>query len=415
MTSLIFYTGVGPLKPVINLSIVFLTGLITVFVASFGDEIAAFTFSFAQVNQQSMENLSFLMSATLIGSLCAAPVAMLLLRNFEVMQILIAIFCISILALIISANFPISYVFYAAAFLMGMVSGIFWSVLSIVIPSYFKHDRLADINKFVQSIRNAGYISAPFLAGILTAFFGATWSLGLVSILFIVAIPCSLLSVGRLAKTVNIKPHSGNQAGKKIIWPQVLRFFQLPGMKITLLPLIVTICTTSTFNVAFMYLLLINLHYSQATYGLIVSAISIGLMIGPIVLTSWAKKHGMGFAACMAATTVGFSVCLSGAYQSIPWLYVVLLILGMANGLQNVLMSTFVMQIVPAEARQQLMPTHIFIIQASVLTGFIIAGQVPVASARLLLIIAGIIAISAGLIGAAGNLVLYKKEELPYQ
>lgn len=388
-------------------------GLVTVFIASFGDEMAVFTFLFAKVNSFSMVSTSLLMSCELLGGLSASPISMMLLHKLKITTILKLIFLIPILLLVISAKYQTSLIFYISSFILGATIGIFWSVVSVLIPSNFTKERLIDINKIVQSIRNLGYCIVPFLAGLVNSIIGIQNTLLIVIFIFILAIPCSLFFLNRpiFSKySANKNFIASEQHLEKMTFlPKIISFFSLPKMKITLLPLIVTICTTSTFNVAFMYLLLVHRHYPNSLYGIIVSAISLGLVLGPILFSTFAKKAGVGFGACCAATIIGLCVCLSGVNQSVAWLYIILFVLGMANGIQNTLMATLVMQTVPKKERRKLMPTYMFIIQFSVLSGFILAGQIHAQYAQQLLIVSGLIACSFGIVGAIGNLIADKR------
>lgn len=400
---------VEQLKQKFYKSLAILAGLMAVFVASFGDEIAAFTFLFSQINNASMKNVSLLMSCTLLGNLCASPLSIVFLHKLKITSTLKFAFLISILLVAISYQYPFSLVFYIAAFILGTTMGVFWSVLSVLIPSCFSKKSLINVNKTVQSIRNLGYVITPFLAGLASSTIGITNTLLVIIFIFMLAIPCSIFFTNQFSsehfkKNENFSDN-GRYIEKIVIIPNIIDFLNLPRIKITLLPLAVTICTTSTFNVAFMYLLLVHLHYSSSLYGIIVSAISLGLVLGPIFFASFVKKIGMEFGACCAAATIGLCVYLTGLIQSTIWLYVILFLLGIANGLQNTLMATLVMEIVPEKERKKMIPIYTFIIQFCVFCGFIITGQVQPQFAQQLLIISGLIACFFGLVGAIGNFI----------
>lgn len=386
-----------------------LMGLAAIFIASFGDEVASVTFAFAQVDVQSMGGVSLLLSSALIGGLASGPIATYLLNRFHAQKILLFVFIFAGIVVLLSASYPKDVGMYLASFILGCLGNLFWSVLSVIIPQRFEESSLMDVNKVVHSVRNSGYILGPILAGLLNAKYGVHTALIIVGTIFLFAAPFTRLVLSKKNEGKETFPQGHSIA--PWTFPEVWEFFRLRGMKTTLLPLVITICTTSTFNVAFIHLFLVDLQYNEAAYGILASAVSFGLVLGPLWLTHFAQKNGLGFGACVCATIIGLCLVSIGIYQKPAWLFCVLLLLGLANGVQNTLMATFVMKAVPEEKRKVWMPMYLFIVQAAVLAGFMIGGQVPVEHARLLLIVAGGVASIAGLVGAIGN---HFKESLPW-
>lgn len=383
-----------------------LLGLVVIFVASFGDEVASVTFSFAKVNALSMTGVSVLMSCTLLGALTAGPVAMIALQRFRPHGILQTIFLMASGIVFASAYFAQTVIVYVVAFLLGGIGAIFWSVVSVMIPERFAADSLTDANKVIHAIRNAGYIVGPVVAGLLSAGVGVPVALVSVGALFLLAAPCTRVVLSdRFGETCAGQSADRTDGDQRVTtrWAQIRAFFRLHRMTLTLVPLMVTIATTSTFNVAFIHILLVEHQYSEATYGCIVAALSVGLVLGPLVLASRIERWGTAVGACASASVIGACVVLAALYQHPVWLFMVLLVLGLANGVQNTLMATFVMTIVPEAQRKMMMPLYIWIVQASVLVGFVVGGQVPIHYAQQLLLISGGLATLTGTLGAVGN------------
>lgn len=242
------------------------------------------------------------------------------------------------------------------------------------------------------------------ISGMLNGYLGYKLTLEIVAILFMIMIFCVLLFVSNFELTaISLNHCTTNKSKFMINIKDIVYFFSLPNVKPTLITLTITICTTSTFNVCFINLLLVKLHYTKTIYGIIVSAISVGLVFGPLVIANKIKKIGVSKVPCLCASIIGVCLSLAGSYQGYIWLYCVLLLLGIANGLQNTFMSTFIMMVVPSDKRKFLMPIYLMVIQISVLIGFILAGFIPTDYADWLLIIAGVIAFLAGLVGYLKN------------
>lgn len=387
--------------------------LIVIFIASFGDEIATMTFAFAQVDATSMAGISVLMASALLGGLGAGPLATFLLRRMRPHTVLALIFLLAGSTALGSAPVAQSPWVYVAAFLLGCLGTMFWSVLAVMIPQQCAEAELTTVNKIVHAVRNSGYIVGPMLAGVINVRCTVTTTLMVVSLIFFGALPFLHVvtrSRGRVVPTSDTTTSEVERLSSAAPISRLRAFFQLPRVLMTIIPLIVTICTTSTFNVAFIHLLLVERRWSEDMYGAVASALSLGLVVGPLALASRAEKYGVASMSCTSAAIIGLCLVGAGVSQAPLWLCIILFILGSANGVQNTLMSTFVMKVVPASQRVVMMPLYMAIVQASVLAGFLIGGVVPIHWARFLLMVAGGVAAIAGMLGAIWNVVADKTE-----
>lgn len=381
-------------------------GLLATFITSFAGELVAFIYSFTQIHNATMLGVSILMASVFAGGILASPLSIYLLERFKPRFIMTMTFVCSGAIVLLSSFCLYDIIYYISSFFLGFFGSVFWSLLSVLIPNTFKSKNLVHVNSVVQSIRNLGYILSPALAGLMSSLFTTESSLLLISMLFFLGIICVEVNFKKRKRDLHVE--SDESAHEKHV-PQEIslrlftQLFRLKKMKIVLIPLVITICTTSTFNVAFLYLTLNILGYSKVIYGYLSGLLSLGLVLGPLALASFAEKRGASFGACISASVIGFCVFLTGASQSVFWLSCVLFILGVANGIQNTLMSTFIMKVVPKEQRNQLIPTYMLVVQLSVLAGFLIGGIVPMKHVEVLLLISGIIAVIAGIIGARLN------------
>jgi len=386
-----------------NKSIIFLLfGLLSTVVISFGNEVASYTFSFAQINYVSMYNVSLLVASIFLGSIVVTPFTVYLCNRLNLIVILQLAFIIAASVILLASISNNYYIFCIVSLVLGATTSVFWSVIDILVPSIFHKNRLIDINKILHAIRDSGYLLAPILTGVLDAKLGVRYTLIVIAVCFIVAIIVFIMPLYYISNKFTLAPRS-TVAVSKLFMPQVGVFLAISGMKSTLIPRLITICASSVFHVALMYQILVNLGYSKTEYGIILSAASVGLVVGPVALASLFKKTNIAISACLCAIVIGLCISLTGLSHSVIILYMVLLILGVANGLQNTLLSTFVMTAVPSEQRNMLMPTYTFIVRLFILLGFVVSAQIAVSNAYILLIVAGSVTCLCGIAGVLSN------------
>ena len=384
--------------PSMKTKIASVVSLLVIFVASFGDEVAAITFSFSKVDQTSMLQLSLLMTCPMLGGLLSTPLSIFLLNWLRPKKMLALVLTACGLVCLLAVLVPFEFLDYVACFTLGALGTMFWSALNVEIANRFAEDELWRINQLSQSIRNAGYILAPMIAGFVSGKLTGDITLIGVAVVFLLSVIAIPGLFGPRPELMEFQP----QASKGMHTPRVAEFLRLPRMTTTMLPLSVTILTTSVFNVAFIHHLLVDNGMSKIDYGFIVSGISIGLVLGPFLMRPF-KQNDHATTACLAASVIGICVALAGVFLTITPLFITLVILGVANSIQNVSMSTLTMKLIPKDRRGVLMPTYISLIQASVLSGFLIAGVIPTRYSAAVLLGGGAIAMLAGLLGAVLN------------
>lgn len=356
---------------------------------------------------ESIGEISTLLTLFMIGGIIASPISIYLLENISIKFIFNFSYLISGLTVFLGSIIETKVFIYYTSFILGLTFSVFWSSLSATIPKIFPQNQLINVNKYTQSIRNLGYIIAPAIAGTIMDYLTLKFLCIGIGILFLIGAVFFNLGLknflsNELLVKKEIKLHKQNGPIVVNFTTFLLNFFKIKGIKETMLPLIVTICTTSTFNVSFMYIALNSLNFSKIHYGYLSGLISLGLVLGPLFLTNYSKQPE-NYKACIASIFIGLSVLLSGCFENFIFLALVMFILGVANGLQNTFMWTFVMKVIPKDNRDELMPIYVLLVQIAVLVGFFISGIINVQFAKFMLILFGAIAISFGILGSFLN------------
>ncbi|WP_244427059.1 MFS transporter [Bartonella rattaustraliani] len=306
-----------------------------------------------------------------------------------------------------------AYIILAAV--LGSALSMLWSAVLVIISDFAESEQHLDwINRIVQSLRNFGYVGGPLLGSVFFNTFQNTYGMIWMAIAvllsgFIMQFCLKKLKAEERHKNKNAS--SNKDAEKKV--KKHLDLVGLFGQKaivFVLIPLIITIVFVSAEGVLFVVYVRKVLHFDATVYGFIVSAVSVGLVLGPLLFAELFKRFGYAPCACFAATLIGLGVFCLASTINVKFMFLSALLIGIANGVQNTLMASFMMQHIPQGLCKQQMPAYIFILQTSVLVGFIGGGFIDIIYIQTALIGIGIISMSAGMIGAMVNFYWEKIE-----
>ncbi|MDG9703275.1 MFS transporter [Streptomyces sp. DH37] len=380
-----------------------LLACVALLLGSFGDEMAQVTFALSLTEDPSLAVMSALLASGLAGGVAASPCAPALLTRIGVRGLIVAVFTMESLV-IVAAGLLDAFAGYAlAAFVLGFLGSLLWSAVMVLLPSLARREAdLGRMNRAVQTVRNLGYVVGPALGGVLYAKaqgVAALWGIGVVMLL---AAATAGSTLRRMAADGADVPAAGRSRGGRAVLslPGLLR---LPGMTRAVSPLVVTVLTTSMLNVVLILFVREELGYGADDYGLVVSTLSIGLVLGPLALAKPCARFGEPAGAALSAAVIGAALIAMSAGAGLWWLVAAALVAGCANGVQNTLMSTYVMAVVPADRREQYMPAYVLILQSSVLVGFLTAGLFQVRHSGAVLFACGCAAAAAGVTGALLN------------
>ncbi|PIT68160.1 MFS transporter [Bartonella tribocorum] len=373
--------------------------------SSFADETTQVTLILHLAKNTS--SISMLLLAGFIGAICAGPIAPRLLHHFKPARTVPIILLFQAIFVAIAAMASQFWAYIALSFALGLAGSIFWSAILVSIPELAKNDQQLDrINRIIQTVRNLGYIAGPLLGGVLYGLSNGQKGLFVLSIMVL----CAALITTYCFKS--LKMHgpttSTTQHTKKGL--DLKGLLRKKHVISALFPLIITIILTSVLSVLLIFRMRTELNLSGEIYGVISSMASFGLVIGPLCFSSLFHRLGNAAGASLAAATIGFAIfCLS--LTPLIWLMMLSSFLrGSANGMQNALMASFMMKVIPKEQRNNQMPAYIFILQTAVCIGFISAGFVKVHHTQYTLLIISIITMITGILGFIINSALQKKE-----
>lgn len=364
---------------------------------SFADEAAQVTFALRLADHTS--SVSILLAAGLFGGVVSGPIApIILLRIGTHRTIPAALLLQSILIAAASlANQFWGYV--AVSIALGSMGALLWSALMVAIPSYTSNDRYVDrVIRLTQSMRNMGYVGGPAFGGLLYGMSTPARGLLLLASLVLAAAFATAMCF-KVLDSQNQKsghtPMQNKQRGRL----DLHGFFRTSGVLRAVTPLLMTVVLTSALNVLLIFRIRTELQFSAEIYGLIISALSVGLIIGPVAFSGVFAKFGDAAGASIAAGIIGLGI-LWLALSDVAWIIAcAAFLIGSANGIQNALTASFMTKALDPQRRVNLMPAYIFCIQASVFLGFLCAGLISTAHVSIALVTVGG---ATGIIGVCG-------------
>jgi MFS family permease len=367
---------------------------------SLADEAAQVIFALCLASNTS--SVFTLLAAGLIGGILAGPIAPRVLSQIGPIRTISLVFILEsgLIAVAALSNQFLAYI--AVSTVLGCIGLLLWTAIMVIIPSFAQNNAQMDIiNRMAQSVRYSGYIGGPAIGGIIYQM--ANGSQGMLSLALLVFLVATVTMICFKALKLNqINAGQPNEESKRR-GLDLLGLLRTKGVVRAVCPLIITVILTSALNVLLIIRVRNDLQLSAETYGLIVSTISIGLMLGPLTLSGMFSRIGDAAGASMAAAIIGLGISWL-ASATVTWTIIcATLIIGAANGVQNTLMSSFMMKTITQANRIHQMPAYVLCIQTSVFIGFITAGFVKNSQISDTLMLIGIVTATVGVTGVALN------------
>lgn len=375
-----------------------LIAILVLALGSFADEAMLVTFALSLANGDP-KHLTLLYALSMIGGMVASRSGALILPKINERIVLPMIFILQAFCILVFYFVDaIAFAILILSFGLGYLGSLLWTVFLAVLPHYFA-DNISLANKITQTIKNAGFVFAPSLTGLSFGILGKNLMVVLVGI----SIFCALLLLW--AKNTHSNTQNNTVEPSKYHTITYRDFIKHPTMRRVLFLFTITIALTSALNILIIPYINHQLNLSPFIYGTTLSMMSLGLLISPMALSDFFKKVGQVAgaywgASCMGIGMLGFAVAnwMTGIYIVLV-LFISGFLIGVGNGIQNTLMSEFMLQFCGQHSKQ-LMPHYVLSLQACVLVGFGLTFFVPAVYILPSLFVFGVIVFLCGVLGA---------------
>lgn len=372
------------------------------FLGSFGDEAAqvAFALRLADGGQAAPAQVSALLAAGLLGGISAGLVAPRIIVLLGARRLIGTVFIAEAVLIAVASLANTLFWYLAVSAALGCLGSMLWAAVMVTLPALSTNEAGVDrANRIVQSVRNLGYVVGPLLGSALFAWSSGTSGLLALAALMVLSAVCVAISLMRLVDVGvgrEARPDGRHAA-------DVRGLLLTDGVTRAITPLLITVLVTSALNVLLIVRVRNELSFSAEMYGIIVAALSVGLVIGPILFAGFVGKLGEAAGASVGAVVIGLGIVIVGAAHLAWQLVVAAGCIGIANGVQNALMSGFVIKRIDPARRAFQMPAYILVLQITMFAGFITAAFIRIDQAGVTLILVGTVAALVGAVGALLN------------
>ncbi|MFC4883823.1 MFS transporter [Streptomyces beijiangensis] len=381
-------------------------------VSTVGDEVAMVALALRGADRTGLTSVvSAQMLAGLVpGIVLGGPIGRVCdrFRTDAVLGVALALECLVAAAAAAVADSALLLI--TAMLMLGVLGAVAQTCVMALVPQLFPGPGIQlRVNGVMESVRNAGYIVGPLLVGLLTAHGGTGLALVVDAGTFAFALLAIPVIRGRISaphpaasapagagKRTAGAAGGGLRLGLSLLWAGA-------GRRMTLTTIAVTVAATSVANVLMPFFAR-DIPGGTAVYGTLLATWSVGLVLGPFLLRGRLGRLPTSAVAVTAATCIGLSYMVTGAFPVIPLMLAAFLGGGMANAVQNVALRTHVMADCPQDVRGRVGAAYGATLQSAVAAGFALAALVPADGARWGILAGGVIAFLAGLLGRLGLL-----------
>lgn len=373
-----------------------LIGCAALFVGSFTDEGAQIIFA---LHLETPASISALFSAALGGGIFASTMAPRILLRLGPSRTIAIAFILQAMVIVLASLLDDVFGYLIGAGALGCTGSIFWSAVMVAAPGVARSESdIERMNQGIQTTRNLGYVAGPLLGTTLYTVTSGQLSLLLLAFTVLVAATISFICLRSLNLTQSTLHSPEPENLRKNI--DIKGLLNTNGVVRAIFPLVVTIVVTSALNVLLLVRIRHDMNFNAQIYGLVVSALSCGLVLAPLTIARVFSRLGDAAGAAAAAGLIGAGICWLAMGNEIWSIAFAAFIIGSANGVQNTLMANFIMKRIDKGCRVNQMPAYMLIVQVSVLIGFIgVSFMQDIRRAESYLLIIGAIALAVGACG----------------
>lgn len=367
---------------------------------SFSDEAVQVIFFLKVGNVEKIYLVSLLMLGAMIGSITANIYFSRLLQIFSLPAILIGSLIAQSGLILIASTIVNAWFYLVVTFLLGGLGGLLWSATLIAIPAITTHHAQLDtVNKYAHTIRNMGFVLGPILGGVLLEWLNlryAMWLIGGFTLASALIFPFAL-------RKLNLLP----EQAKKTNYINGLRaiggLWQTPTIRKALCPILLTVVLISTCSVLVIVYLTNGIQLNGEQFGIYISLFSLALTFSPLLFSTFFKKWGDATGACLAAALMGAGILILGSNSLYAIIVLAGILIGIGNGVQNTLLSAFMLKHISPENRPNQMPAYVLLLQSGAALGYLISLSVTAKAMPILFILFGSGAMIIGGVGGYLN------------
>jgi MFS family permease len=272
---------------------------------------------------------------------------------------------------------------YVLGFFFGVADAFAWPAATTLLPSLVKREQLVAANSVFQTTGQLTTIVAPAPAGLAIKALGTAWAffIDAISFLFIIA------ALWRLPD-----PPKAGSAAKPPVWRSILDGISyvrrdVPLRSLMLVAAMLNFCISGPMGVGLPYLVKTKFG-SAAAYGLLISAMAAGGLIGAL-LAGILKIKRRGLLLLGACVVISAGIASMGLLGHLWLIAAVLLLLGCSAGVANVHIAAWIQQRIDATVRGRVFSVLMLANFGLMPVSLAVAGLLIAWNLKLMFLIAG--------------------------
>jgi MFS family permease len=273
---------------------------------------------------------------------------------------------------------------YVLGFFFGVADAFAWPAATTLLPSVVKREQLVAANSVFQTTGQLTTIAAPAPAGLVIKALGTAWAffIDAISFLFIIA------ALWRLPD-----PPNAASAAKPPVWRSILDGIayvrrDVPLRSLMLVAAMLNFCISGPMGVGLPYLAKTKFG-SAAAYGLVISAMAAGGLIGSL-LAGIVKIKRRGLLLLGACVVISAGIASIGLLGHLWLIAAVLLLLGCSAGVANVHIAAWIQQRIDATVRGRVFSVLMLANFGLIPISLAIAGLLIAWSLKFMFLVAGV-------------------------
>jgi len=284
---------------------------------------------------------------------------------------------------------------YVLGFFFGVADAFAWPAATTLLPSVVKREQLVAANSVFQTTGQLTTIVAPAPAGLVIKALGTAWAffIDAISFLFIIA------ALWRLPD-----PPKAASAAKPPVWRSILDGIayvrrDVPLRSLMLVAAMLNFCISGPMGVGLPYLVKTKFG-SAAAYGLVISAMAAGGLIGAL-LAGILKIKRRGLLLLGACVVISAGIASMGLLRHLWSIAAVLLLLGSSAGVANVHIAAWIQQRIDATVRGRVFSVLMLGNFGLIPVSLAVAGLLIAWSLKLMFLTAGVSMLLVTVFGAS--------------
>jgi MFS family permease len=272
-----------------------------------------------------------------------APVAGLVVDRFEARGVLLLA---SIAQLAVAAGLALALDSVAAILVLAALLGVGFAFAQpaefALVPVVAGGERLTEVNGLVETARYAGMTAGPLLGGVLAGLGGTEAAMLVNAATFgVVALAALVLTARRHPAVV---PEGGEPERAR---DGIAYLFRDRTLALAMGVLFVTLLFMTASVTAEVFFLKEDLDVSDAVYGLVFGAWTVGMVVGALVVSRRVPASALALGVLVAVLVQGAGLGLPTAWLVVGFGAAMWFIGGVGHGTKNTLARTLIQQRVP--------------------------------------------------------------------